>query len=108
VSIFYPIDAGAPTTFYNPDIITDADWAQQKELMGVRNWKCIEDIMYEHHEDDVVYRHYYSTTSPTLCNTCAPHGVQNVDQPRVYMHINFYDHSWDDFIELIKQNRFFA
>jgi hypothetical protein len=114
VSIFYPIDpedAGVCTMFYNPDVITDADWAQQKELMGVRDWQDIECIMYEHEhsEDDVIYRHYYSTTSPTLCNVMAPHGVQNNDnQHRVYMQISIYDYSFEECKQLIKQNRFFA
>jgi len=66
------------------------------------------DIMYEHSEDDVIYRHYYSTTSPTLCNISAAHGVKNDHQQRTYMHISLRNHSFAECKTLIKQNRFFA
>ena len=112
VSIFYPIcpeDAGVGTIFYNPDIITEEDWAQQKKFVGMsHNMIDSQDIMYTHNEEDVTYCHYYSTTSPTLCNISTAHGVQNDHQQRTYLQISIFDYSWGDFIELIKQERFFA
>jgi hypothetical protein len=112
VSIFYPIypeDAGVGTTFYNPDIITEEDWAQQKKYVGMsHNMIDSQDIMYTHNEDDVIYYHCYSTTSPTLCNISTAHGVQNDHQQRTYLHISLFDYSFDECKTLIKQNRFFA
>ena len=112
VSIFYPIcpkDAGVCTTFYNNDIITKEDWAQQKKFKGMSHSMIdSQDIMYTHHEEYVVYRHYYSTTSPTLCNISTAHGVKNDQRQRTYLQISIRDYSWDEFIELMKQERFFA
>ena len=113
LSLMYPIypeDGGVATTFYNPDIITEEDWANQRHYLGRRSRMVdVQYIKYEHDDEDVIYEHYYSTEYPTICNIQTAHGVvNNQDMTRTYMQICLYDHTLEQVKQLIQEGNFFA
>jgi len=89
--IMFPIlleDGDAPIIFYeNEDI----------EIVPRKNYSSIIT------ENDILYKHHYSTLHPTLFNAQAIHGVDTVSKERVYLRIKILNQSFNSILEKYKK-----
>jgi hypothetical protein len=91
--IMFPIlpeDGDAPIIFYENE---DIEVVPRKNYSGIVT------------ENDIAYKHYYSTKHPTLFNGRTIHGVGTVSKTRVYLRFKILNQSFDSIIEKNKKGK---
>jgi hypothetical protein len=85
-----PDDGGAPINFYFKEGLDPTPATDYRKILT---------------DNDIIFKHKYSTVHPTLINQRQIHGVSKLDHERVYLRFKLEDYCYEELVDLDKTGK---